>query len=236
MRSAVIGFATVFTIGLIALAAVGLGQRSSLVYSLGVTPAHPAAGLRTGDRACQAPVSVPRGAAFDRVGFMLRRFADPGPPVRVEVLDADTHRRLASGRLEPGYADFDPTRPRENVVTVGRVETDAPLQLCVVNEGPGSVSVIGQAGIASPPTSATLAGEPIANDLTFNLRAGDRSLVALLGDIADRAALFRAGWVTPLVYLVLALAILAAAPLLLARAVARAASEDQRSAASTTRQ
>ncbi len=106
----------------------------------------------------------------------------------------------------------------------------------MVNEGPGAVSVIGQAGIASPPTSGTLSGEPITTDLTFNLRDSDRSLVALLQHIADRAARFRAGWVTPLVYLALALAILVAAPLLLARAVARAASDDQRSAADTTRQ
>jgi hypothetical protein len=236
MRSAVIGFAAAFAIGLVALVAVGLGQRSSLVYSLGVNPALSAATLATGDRACQAPVRVPRGATFDRVGFLLRKVAEPGPPVRVEVHDAATNRRLASGRLPSGYADFDPARRREHVIAVGRVETDAPLRLCVVNEGRGSVSVIGQAGIASPPTSGTLSGEPIATDLTFNLRGGDRSLLALLPNIADRAARFRAGWVTPLVYLLLALAILVAAPLVLARAIARAASDDQRSAASTTRQ
>ena len=106
MRSAVIGFATVFAIGLIALAAVGLGQRSSLVYSLGVTPAHPAAGLRTGDRARARRRSASRAAPrFDRVDFMLRRFADPGPPVRIEVPQAPTRtagsRPAASSRATP---------------------------------------------------------------------------------------------------------------------------------------
>jgi hypothetical protein len=225
MRSAALGFAAVFVAGLVALVAVGLGQRSSLVYSDGVKPAVPAATLTTGDRACQAPILPPSDAAFDRVGFLLGTFAQPGSPVRVEVLDAGTNRRLAVGELPGGYGDYDAAHPREHVVAVGRVKTAAPLRLCVVNEGGRPVSVIGQAGIASPTTSATLSGEPLPTDLTFNLRADDRSLLALLPDVADRAARFRAGWVSPLVYLVLGLLILVGAPLLLARGVARAARE-----------
>ena len=54
----------------------------------------------------------------------------------------------------------------------------------------------------------------------------ERSLLALLPDMAERAALFRAGWISPAVYLVLGLLILVGAPLLLARGLARAAAED----------
>ena len=221
MRSAVAGFAVVLAVGLAAVLALALTQRSSLVYSLGVNPALSAATLTPGARACQAPVRPPTGVAFDRVGILLGTSGEPGPPVRVEVRDAAAGRRLASGRLEPGYPDFDPARKREQVVQVGTVEPEAPLEICVVNEGDVPVSVIGQAGIASPTTSATGSGRPLTTDLTINLRSGERSLAALLPDIAERAARFRAGWVTPTVYLVLAVAIVAGAPLLLARGFAR---------------
>lgn len=227
MRSAAVGFAAVFVVGLVALVAVSLDRQSSLVYSLGVKPAIPAATLTTGARACQAPVRVPRGAAFDRVGFLLGTSAQPGPPVRVEVLDAGSGRRLAAGRLPAGYSDFDALDPHEHVVEVGRVKTDAPLELCLINDGRQPVNVIGQSGIASPPTVGTRSGAPLETDLTFNLRAGNQPLLALLPDIADRAARFRAGWVTPLVYLVLAVAILVGAPLQLARGIALAAADDR---------
>lgn len=220
MRSAVAGLAVVMVVGLAAVLGLALTQRSSLVYSLGVNPALSAATLTPGARACQAPVRPPTGVTFDRVGVLLDAAGQPGPPVRVEVRETDG-RRLASGRLEPGYPDFDPARKREQVVRVGTVEPEAPLEICVVNEGDVPVSVIGQAGIASPTTSATASGRPLTTDLTINLRSGERSLLALLPDIAQRASRFRAGWVSPAVYLVLAVAIVAGAPLLLARGFAR---------------
>jgi hypothetical protein len=229
-------FLAVLAVGLVALVAVSLTQRSSLVYSLGVNPGLMAAQLGPGVRACQGPVRAPSGASFDRVGFYLTPVRGSTLPVRVEVREADGGRTLATGRLEPGYKAFDPSHPHEEVVEVGRVKTDEPLELCLVGDGEGTAIVIGQAGIASPSTSATLDGKPIAGDLAFDLRTGGRSLAALLPDIADRASQFRAGWVTPAVYLVLALAILIGAPLLLGRGLSRAAAEDQRSAASTPRQ
>jgi hypothetical protein len=231
-------FFAVLAVGLVALVAVSLTQKSSLVYSLGVNPGLQAAQIGPGVRACQRPVRVPSGAAFDRVGFAVTPVGESTLPVRVEVREARGGRTLATGRLAPGYAAFDPAHPREEVVDVGRVETDEPLELCLTGDrnGEGSAVVIGQAGIASPSTSATLDGKPIAADLTFELRTHDRSLAALLPDIADRASEFRAGWVTPAVYLLLALAILIGAPLLLGRGLARAAAEDQRSTASTPRQ
>jgi hypothetical protein len=220
-------FLAVLAVGLVALLAVGLTQQSSLVYSLGVNPALQAAQLARGTRACQGPVTPPNGTAFDRVGFIVTPVHGATPPVRVEVREAGSGRVLGTGRLEGPYPTFRQTRPREQVVRVGRVETDAPLELCLVGDGDGSSIVIGQAGIASPNTSATLDGKPIPSDLTFDLRTGDRSLVAWLPDIADRASQFRAGWVTPGVYLVLALAILVGAPLLLARGIARADASDR---------
>jgi hypothetical protein len=96
-----------------------------------------------------------------------------------------------------------------------------------VNQGARPVGVIGQVGVASPPTSATLNGAPLETDMTFNLRSGGSSLAALLPQIAERASRFRAGWVSPVLYLLLALGILVVAPLLLARGLARADAADR---------
>jgi hypothetical protein len=224
MRSAAIAFSAVFALGAVVLVAAGLGQRSSLVYTLGVYPATVAADIDPGDRACQAPVRVPRGAAFDRVGFLVGTYDRAGPELRVQVFEDETGRRLGSGTLAGGYEDLD--RTQEHVVPVGRVQTDEALRLCLVNEGRTRAGVIGQVGIASPPTSGTFNGKPIESDLTLNLRSGERSLLAWLPDIADRASRFRASWVTPLTYLLLAVGILVVAPLLLARGIARAAAAD----------
>jgi hypothetical protein len=229
-------FLAVLAVGLVALLAVGLTQRSSLVYSLGVAPAMRATLIAPGFPACQGPVRVPGGDEFDRIGFMV----DPttsSPPVRVEVREANGGRVLASGRLEGGYGAFRPGSADLHEVKVDRaVETDAPLDLCLVDEGRESVSVIGQAGIASPTSTATRGGKPISPDLAFELRRENRSLLALLPNIAERASRFRAGWVTPGVYLVLALLLVVGAPFLLARGLKRADAEDQRSSASTSRQ
>jgi hypothetical protein len=229
-------FLVVLAVGLVALLAVALTQQSSLVYSLSVTPTLQAAGLSDGSRACQGPVRPPKGKAFDRVGFVVTPMPGPQQPVRVEVREAGGGRVVASGQLAGTYTALANGKPREQVVDVGRVETDAPLELCLVGDGDGGTVVLGQGGAASPTSSATLNGKPLASDLTFNLRTSEKSLAAWLPDIAERAARFRAGWVTPGVYWVLALLILVAAPVLLARGVARAATDDQRSAESTIRQ
>ena len=145
----------------------------------------------------------------------------------MEVREAGTRARAGVGPAEGGYGDWDPADPREHVVEVGRVDTDVPLELCLVNEGSEPVGVIGQAGAASPPTAATLNGAPLDTDVTFNLRSGESSLGALLPQIAERAARFRAGWVSPIVYLLLGLGIVVVAPLLLARGIARADAADR---------
>lgn len=225
MRRATLAFSVAMAIGLVAIAIFGLTRSSSLVYSLGVNPALAAVELTKGDRACQAPIRIPDGNAFDRVGVRVGTFFKPGPALRVEVIDDRSGSRLATGRLPAGYPDVG--EAGEQLVPVGRVQTTAPLRVCVVNEDAGHAAIYGQVGVASPITSATLNEEPYPNDMALNLHGQDKSLLALLPDIADRAARFRAGWVSPLVYLVLALALVAGVPVLLARGIARAAAEGQ---------
>jgi hypothetical protein len=223
MRRAAAGFAAVFLVGLVALLVVGATRGSALVYSPGVSAVNPIE-LPAGKRACQAPLTPPDGAAFDRVAFAVGTHRRPGEPIRVDVRDDRDGSMLASGRLPGGYGDLDVVP--EHVVEVGRVETEAPLRICLVNQGRRKVAILGQAGAASSRTAATVAGEPSPYDLAVRLRRQERSLLALLPTMAERASLFRAGWISPAVYAVLALLIVVAAPLLLARGIARAARAD----------
>jgi hypothetical protein len=227
MRSAAVAFGAVFVAGLVAATTVAFTQQSSLEYSVGVKPALEAVRLEKGAEACQSPVRPPRDVTFDRVGFLLTTPNPPGPPIRVAVREAGTERELGSGRLPGGYGDWDPLDPREHVVDVGLIRTDAPLELCLENTGSKPIGVIGQAGVASPPTAATINGSALDTDITFNLRSGESSLASLLPQIAERASRFRAGWVSPIVYLLLAIGILVVAPLLLARGLARADAADR---------
>ena len=227
MRRAAVAFSVVFVLGIVGVVGLGIGLGSTLAYSLGVSPAVVAATLTPGDRACQAPIRLPTGTDFDRVGIVLATFGRPGPEIAVEVLDDSTGRRLAQGRLPAGYPDLDDD-VREHVVPVGRVDTPAPLQVCIANEGDRRAAVVGQAGIASPSTTATLNRQPLETDLTVNLREDRQSLLARLPEIADRAGRFRAGWVGWPLYLVLALVVVVGAPVTMAWGLRRADDEDRR--------
>jgi len=219
-RRAVVGFVAVLAVGLIAVVAVGLTHGSTLVYSLGASAAGPAVVPQPGSVACQTPISVPDGAAFDRVGFTLTTYEQPGPELVVDVRSVDGGRRLASGTLPAGYRDG------PAVVDVGRVATRAPIEVCIRNRGAVPVAVYGQATIASPRTNATLDGKRLTADMAITLNREQRSFIALLPTMAERASVFRAGWVGPFTYLVLALLVVVGAPVLLVRGIAAAARAD----------
>jgi len=225
MRSrAAIGVVAVLAVGLVGLLALGLTRGSGLVYSLGATPSAPLVPIPPGSVACQKPIGVPDGAAFDRVAATLGTYFKPGPEVRVEVRDFSTGRRLAGGRLPGGYPDI--AQAPQHVIEVGRVATLAPIEVCLRNAGSRPVAVYGQPAIASPRTYATLDGKKLQFDMAITLNREKRSLIALLPTMAQRASLFRAGWVGPFTYLALALLVLIAVPVLLTRGLARAAAED----------
>lgn len=224
-RRAVIGFVAVLAAGLIAVLAVGLTRGSSLVYALGAAPAGTFVTVPPGSAACQLPIAVPDGAAFDRVEFSPGTFGKPGPEITVEVRAVAGGRPLATGTLPAGYPDR-AQAPRQ-VVEVGRVATRAPLRVCLRNTGTTPVGIHGQPGIASPRTHAELDGTKLQIDMAITLHREERSFLALLPTIAERASLFRAGWVTPLTYLILALLVVIGAPLLLVRAMGAAAQADE---------
>jgi hypothetical protein len=58
-------------------------------------------------------------------------------------------------------------------------------------------------------------------------RSDDRSLLALLPDVFDRASLFRPGWVGAWTYWLLLVALVIGVPVLLSRALASASDEDE---------
>ena len=137
-------------------------------------------------------------------------------------------RRLGTGRLPAGYPDLDADL-REQVVTVGRIDTRAPLRVCLAQPTAraGSRSSARPA-IASPVTEATAerpgprhgshrepaTGAAVVPRAAARDRRARGSLPRRLGD-AGRVPRARA-------------AILIGAPVLLARGIARAAAEDQR--------
>ena len=209
-----------FLAGLAALAVFGFTRGSGLVYSPGVSAQVPVTELPRNARGCQGPMRSPDGAAFDRVAFTVGTAGAPGPPVRVEVVEADSGRVLGAGSLAGGYPGA-----TEQVVPVGEVRTDDPLSICLI---PGAkVAVLGQAGVASPQTTATIDGADSGVDFAVTLRSAERSLIASAPEMAERAALFRPGWISPVVYLLLALGVIVVAPLLLARGFGRAAADDR---------
>src|SRR5689334_2941346 len=116
------------TIAIVAvgLAGLGLSRKSDLVYSDGVKPSIAAATLTAGDTTCQAPLQLPDGASFDRVGFLVGTFFKPGPALTVSVRESGSGRELARGDLAAGYPDL--AQAGEHVVRVGRVGSAAPLQ------------------------------------------------------------------------------------------------------------
>lgn len=226
-RRAVTGFLAVLAAGLIAVVAVAVTSSSGLVYALGATAAGPAAPIEPGGVACQGPIAVPDGAEFDRVGFKLGTYGEPGPEIAVEVREAGGGRRLASGTLAAGYADG-----TAQLVEVGRVATRAPLEVCIRNTSSLPIVVYGQPTIASPRTNATADGKRLAVDMAITLDREPRSFLALLPTMADRASLFRAGWVGPFTYLILALLVVIGVPLLLVRGIAAATRADDTGAPS----
>jgi hypothetical protein len=201
-------------VAVLAVAAVALAQRSSEAFTLGVRSALPAAELKPGMEACQTPIAVPPGGAFDRVVLRLGTYGRPGPAVSVEVRDAASRRLLSQGRLAPGYADVSDQR-----VHVDEVPAGSTIAVCVTDRGQGRVAVYGNADAASRTSSSTIDGKPAGTDLSLDFRRSPRSVASIVPDMFSRAALFKGGWTAAWTFWLLGLLVVAAVPVLLVRAV-----------------
>jgi hypothetical protein len=204
--------------GVVVLAvAVAALVRTDDAFTLGVTNGGAVAPLRPGATACQTGIVVPPHAGFDRIVFSLGTYGRSGPPVDVAVRDDATHAVLAHGRLAGGYPDIG--RAPEHTVRVGDVAAGRHIAVCFTDRGDRRVAVYGNAGIASRPTSAVVAGKPADADLNVRFEREPRSVLSLAPAIAERAALFRPGWVGAWTYALLAALMLLVVPALLVRAL-----------------
>lgn len=211
---------------LVAVIALGLLRSSTLVYSLGVARAVPVAALRPGQQACQGAIILPDGAAFDRVRIALGTNRRPGPALEVVVRRAAGRAPISRGQLAGGYEDLDDAP--WHVVPIERVSTTTPLAVCLVNRGKRPVAVIGNAGLASRTSSATVGGRAIPGDISLMLERAPRSLLATIPESFERAPLFKAGFVGAWAFWLLTPLVLLGVPALLAAALRAAESDDDR--------
>jgi hypothetical protein len=86
---------------------------------------------------------------------------------------------------------------------------------------------VGGRGDPLRPPHALLGGRRLLDDLDLAFERGPRTLLSQAPAIAQRAALFRAGWVGTWTYAVLALLLVLAVPALLAAALAGLRGEER---------
>jgi hypothetical protein len=219
MRSATMLLLALAIGGVALLAVLGLTRESSLVYTLGVQPQLPVA-LPAGMTACQAPIVVPRGERFERVVFYPANPADTPAKLEISVSDAAGERWMARAVTAPRVPPEGTAPPPAQRVDVGGLSPDGPVRVCFENRGKGQVDLWGSTDIASGPTTATIDATRPAADIALVLERDDaRSILALLPEMADRASLFRARWLSPGAFAVIAVLVLVAVPALLVSAL-----------------
>lgn len=193
-------------VAVVALLVVSALQSTSLAFTLGVQPAFGVVKLERGQQVCQGDIEVPPDGGFDRVRLKVDR---PSRDVAVQVVDVATTAVVARGDLGAS----------PDVARVGSVPADAKIRVCVSNRGSQVVEVFGNPDVAAPPTSASLDGNPAAVDLALAFEREPRSMLSLIGDMFDRASLFKVSWFGGWTFWLLGLLVLVAVPVLLVRAV-----------------
>jgi hypothetical protein len=213
-RAGAIVLLAVAGLGLLGLLVVAGRDKRDLAFTLGVVPTIPAATLKPGVRVCQVPIGVPD--EFNRVRLRAGSPGGPGQPLQLTVVDVATNSVVGRGRLPGGYP-----YSTEQSASVGQVGAERRIAVCVRNLGGRNVQIFGNTDAGSPTSHAFIRGRGLPNDLTLVfLRSGERSQLAALPDLFERASVFRPGWVGPWVYWLLAAGVLLGVPLLLARALA----------------
>jgi len=201
-------------LGLLAVAIEAAGDKRDLAFTIGVVPSTPAVRLAPEQMVCQGPIVV--SEEFDRVGLKAGTPGAPGSPLAISVVTL-AGDPIARGRVQGGYA-----YPTEQSAEVGRVAAGRRVSVCVANEGSERVDVYGNADVAALTSQALLNGRrPLNTDLTLVfLHDERRSMLSQLGDVFERASVFRPGWVGAWTFWLLTVAVLIGVPLLLARALA----------------
>jgi hypothetical protein len=232
-RAAAIGIGVIVLLVLAAELVAAGTSRTDQVLSVGVQPVYPVGALTPGATACQQPLGVTE--SFDRVHFNIGTFGKPGPPLYVSVVDQQSKAELGSGRVAPGWVDNGTAQD----VNVGRIPPGHLVGVCIRNEGPVRAYVYGDfyngrfgtgpLGVTptNTTTSAVVDKVPLDADLSIRLLSSSpRSLLARFPAILRHLGTFKPPWVDAWTFWLLAILIVAAAPLALWRAAAWAARED----------
>jgi hypothetical protein len=206
MRSALIAVAAVGALALLAAAALDDRERA---FTVGVPPVRVAVELPPGESSCRSGIDVPAG--FSRVQLATASFGRPGPPLSVTAGDA-------RGTVPGGYPDNSTVE-----VSLSEIEPRQRVEVCVTNEGDRRMALYG----APPDTPPDYLGDPDLKPeiaVTF-LRDEPKSMLELVPEAFERAALFRPAWVGAWSFWVLLGLVVAGVPLLLAAAYRSAATD-----------
>jgi hypothetical protein len=212
-RAGLVSIAVVAALGLGGLAASAARSQHWTSFTLGIRAQMFVVTLPPGRQACQTPVSVlaPAGG----VQAWAWPAPQPGPPLRVTVLDPHGGKPLATGQLPPGYAETPPPRGYPSPVSLRTrlsrpLSSGHPVTLCLQNLGTTPVTLMG-----SYPNnmSGTLRSEGKSTGYAMALsftRPHSQSLFSMLPTIFRRASLFRPAWIGPWTFWLLGTALLAA--------------------------
>jgi hypothetical protein len=200
------GFTAVVVVGVLAFALFVALRQTPKAFTVGVQSGGPAVTLRAGQTACQAPLDVPRGGAFDRVRLKVGTYFKAGPPLDVSVRRGIDGPVLARGTLRGGYPDVG-TDPTQVVGLDRKIATGTKaIAVCVENAGSNRAALYGNGDAANRSSTATLDGKPANVDIDMIFERAPRSYGSELGTILSRAVLFRSPRLSDTLYfLVLAL-------------------------------
>jgi hypothetical protein len=215
MPRALAGFLIALAAGLVLLVAIALADHRG--YRL-VVRSDSQVLVRPRQERCSAIVRPPN-AGTDRVRFWVRAVSGtPVPAVLVLIRRSRTAQTLASGAAPPGP-------PGARTVRLhGSVAGSRKVVACFRNAGTPALILSPRPG--APTRVAVERSDASADyaDIGLELeRADDRSLLALVPDLLERASLFRPGWVGAWTYWFLLCALVIGVPVLLSVALASAA-------------
>jgi hypothetical protein len=209
-KAATIAFLATIAATVIGLVATALADDRPVAFTLGVGAAFPALELRPGSEACQAPIAVSEEFSAVLLSASVRQGA--GPPLAVAVRELPGGRVLGAARVAPGYrGEFDNVRAS----FPEPIPAERRIALCARNVGERPVQLLGGKPRTAKGT-ALLDGQPRPSDITaVFLRSESVSILSLLPDIVERAALFHPAWVGEWTFWLLIVLVLIGAPALM---------------------
>jgi hypothetical protein len=217
-RAALATFALGAALALLAVVWVAAGDERGASFSLEVESRRVVAVAAPGEEACQRGLEAE--ADFDVVEVLLGTYGRPGPPLAVSVRRSGSASTLARGRLAAGARDNASARVRLDRT----VDDGERVDVCTRNEGERRVAFYGGL-IFDVPSRASVASRP-AGDLVLGFhRSEPRSMLSLVPEVPERAAVLRPDPVGPWTFWILLAAMALGVPLLLGFAV-RAALRD----------